>query len=86
MVSDGVGSGAGVDQLKTRIGKTYMYDAVARAFTDLGVQCSSGLDLFISSDGGGQAPAGAAGGGAGDPPEGLDVVRVAAGAALLEQT
>lgn len=83
---DRAGDGAGVDLLQTQIAKTYMYDAVAAACAELGIQCSSALNLSLLDKT--VAPpwaAGASEGGLSGRPEGPDVMRVAAGAAILEQ-
>ena len=79
---------AGADLLLTQIAKTFMYDAVAKGLKELNITTSSSLQLtgFDAEGGGGGDPGSAAAvGGPGDAPEGIDVVRVAAGATLLGQ-
>lgn len=44
-----------MDLLTTQIAKTHMYDAVATAFTELGIQCSSDVNFTMESSGGGRA-------------------------------
>eukprot|EP00892_Ulva_mutabilis_P011710 jgi/Ulvmu1/8911/UM005_0002.1 len=75
----------GVDLLLTQIAKTFMYDAVTTALQDLDIRFTADPHLSgLGVDGGG---GGGDGGGAGSsgPPEGVDVVRVAAGTAMLSQ-